>query len=80
MSARLHGKEIDPKAAYRVTTIDYLLGGNDGMSVLNEGSQVNSPQEAINNTRFIIMDYFREKQAKGIVVDAKVEGRIRVER
>ena len=80
VSARLHGKEIDPKAAYRVTTIDYLLGGNDGMSALNEGSQVNSPQDAINNTRFIIMDYFREKQAKGIVVDAKVEGRIRIDK
>ena len=24
-SARLHGKEIDPKASYRIATLDYLL-------------------------------------------------------
>ena len=77
VSARLHGQEIDPKADYRVTTIDYLLGGNDGMGALAEGSNVVSPQESRNNSRFIIMDYFRDKSAKGEVVDAKVEGRIR---
>lgn len=76
VSARLHGKEIDPEAEYRVTTIDYLLGGNDGMSALNEGHDVNSPQDASNNTRFIIMNYFKEKTAQGEVVDAKVENRI----
>ena len=76
LSARLNGKEIDPKADYRIATIDYLLGGNDGMSALNEGRDVKSPQEKKNNTRFIIMDYFKEKSAKGEVVDAKVEGRI----
>ncbi len=35
-----------------------------------------SPKEASNNTRYIIMDYFKEKAAKGEEVDAKVEGRI----
>jgi 2',3'-cyclic-nucleotide 2'-phosphodiesterase (5'-nucleotidase family) len=78
LSARLHGQEIDPKADYRVTTIDYLLGGNDGMSAMNEGRDVKSPQETSNNTRFIIMNYFKMKAAKGEEVDAKVEGRIKV--
>jgi 2',3'-cyclic-nucleotide 2'-phosphodiesterase (5'-nucleotidase family) len=79
VSARLNGQEIDPKADYRITTIDYLLGGNDGMTTLAKGTNVVSPQESRNNTRFIIMDYFREKAAKGEVVDSKVEGRIRIE-
>ena len=79
VSARLHGQEIDPQADYRVATIDYLLGGNDGMSAMNEGRDVKSPQEVRNNTRFIIMSYFKEKTAKGEVVDAKVEGRIKVQ-
>jgi 2',3'-cyclic-nucleotide 2'-phosphodiesterase (5'-nucleotidase family) len=78
LSARLHGAEIDPQASYRLTTIDYLLGGNDGMSALGEGTDVNSPQEVSNNTRFIIMNYFKEKAAHGEVVDAHVEGRIRI--
>ena len=79
VSARLYGQEIDPQADYRVATIDYLLGGNDGMSAMNEGRDVKSPQEVRNNTRFIIMSYFKEKTAKGEVVDAKVEGRIKVQ-
>lgn len=79
VSARLHGEEIDPKANYRVATIDYLIGGNDGMSALGEGHDLNSPQEKSNNTRFIIMNYFKQKATRGEAVDAQVEGRIRVE-
>lgn len=76
ISARLHGKEIDPKAEYRVTTINYLLEGNDGMPALREGKDVVSPEEASNNTRFLIMNYFKYKQSRGEIVDSKVEGRI----
>ena len=79
LSARLHGQEIDPQAEYRVATINYLLEGNDGIPSLRDGKDVVSPQEASNNTRFLIMNYFRDMQAKGIVVDSKVEGRIVIE-
>ena len=79
LSARLHGKEIDPQTEYRVATIDYLLGGNDGMSAMNEGRDIQSPQAVSNNTRFIIMNYFKEKAAKGEAVDAQVEGRIKIQ-
>lgn len=79
VSARLHGQEIDPQAEYRVATINYLLEGNDGIPSLRDGKDVVSPQEASNNTRFLIMNYFRDMQAKGIVVDSKVEGRIIIE-
>ena len=76
LSARLNDKEIDPKANYRIATIDYLLQGNDGMPALKKGKNVLSPQEESNNSRFIIMNYFKEKTAKGEVVQSKVEGRI----
>lgn len=79
VSARLNGQEIDPEGEYRLATIDYLLNGNDNLSVLSEGKDVNSPQDVKNNTRFIIMNYFKEKAAKGEAVDAKVEGRIVVQ-
>ena len=75
-SVRLYGKEIDPKAEYRVTTINYLLEGNDGMPALGEGTNVVAPEAASNNTRYLIMNYFRDKQARGEIVDSKVEGRI----
>ena len=75
-SVRLHGKEIDPKAEYRIATINYLIEGNDGMPSLREGTNVVAPDAASNNTRYLIMNYFRDKHAKGEVVDSKVEGRI----
>ena len=76
VSARLHGQEIDPKADYRVTTINYLLEGNDGLGAFTEGSDKVAPEDRSNNSRFLIMNYFRDKQARGEVVDAQVEGRI----
>jgi 2',3'-cyclic-nucleotide 2'-phosphodiesterase (5'-nucleotidase family) len=79
VSAKLHGQEIDPQAEYRVATLNYLLEGNDGMPAFLNGTNSVAPQEASNNTRFLIMNYFRDMQAKGIVVDAQVEGRIKVE-
>ena len=78
VSAKLHGQEIDPQAEYRITTLNYVLEGNDGMSAFLDGTNSVRPEEASNNTRFLIMNYFREMQAKGIVVDAQVEGRIKV--
>ena len=78
VSARLHGKEIDPKAEYRITTINYLLEGNDGMDAFTEGTNKVAPTEASNNTRYLIMNYFKDKHSRGEIVDAKVEGRIRI--
>ena len=79
VSARLHGQEIDPKAEYRLTTVNYLLEGNDGLTAFTEGTNKVAPSEASNNTRYLIMNYFKDKQSRGEVVDAKVEGRIRIE-
>ena len=49
------------------------------MTAFKKGTNVNSPQEKLNNTRFIIMNYFREFQQQGLEVDAQIEGRITVE-
>lgn len=79
VSARLNGEEIDPARSYRITTIDYLAQGNDGLTAFKAGTDLNSPKEDKNNSRYIIINYFREQQAKGLAVDAKVEGRVRIE-
>lgn len=75
VSASLNGQPIDPKGSYRITTIDYLVQGNDGLVAFKSGTDLVSPQEDENNARFIITDFFREMTRKGIVVDSKVEGR-----
>lgn len=76
ISAKINGKEIDPNATYRVTTIDYLAQGNDGLTAFKEKTNVNDPKGKENNARFVIMEYFKEKENKGEVVDSNVEGRI----
>jgi len=78
LSATISGQSIDPSRNYRIATIDYLLEGNDRMLAFRKGSNINSPQEAKNNTRFIIMDYFREQTRLGKVINAEIEGRITV--
>lgn len=79
-SASLNGKEIDPKRDYRIATLDYVAQGNDGMTAFKEKSRVNSPQDESNNFRYIIINYFREQTAQGKKVNARVEGRIKIEK
>ena len=78
VSARLNGEEIDPQREYRVVTLDYIVQGNDGMSAFKDGTNTVSPQEDKDNSRFLIMNYFKTFHAEGKEVDAKVEGRITV--
>ena len=76
VSATLNGQPIDPQKDYRITTIDYLLGGNDKLGALAKVRNVNAPKEKENNSRFVIMNYFRAEAAQGRAVDAQVEGRV----
>ena len=78
VSACLNGEEIDPQREYRAVTIDYIVQGNDGMSAFKDGTNTVSPQEDKDNSRFLIMNYFKAMHAAGKEVDAKVEGRITV--
>lgn len=79
VSATLNGAPIDPQKDYRVTTIDYLLGGTDKMTTFKKSRDVNAPKDVSNNMRFIIMNYFREMSKQGRIVDSKIEGRVTVE-
>lgn len=78
VSATLDGKEIDPQKDYRFATIDYLLGGTDKMSVFKKSKNIHSPQDKENNSRFVIMNYFREMMKQGGKVDSEIEGRVKV--
>ena len=79
VSARLNGQEIDPQRQYRAVTIDYIVQGNDGMPAFRDGTNLRSPQGELDNSRFLIMNYFKAMHAQGKVVDGKVEGRIRLQ-
>lgn len=76
VSVTINGEPIDASRDYRIATIDYLLGGTDKMEAFKKGRNVNSPQDVSNNTRFIIMNYFREQTKQGREVDSEIEGRV----
>ena len=44
--------------------------------VAMKGRDVKAPKEVDNNTRFIIMNYFREMSKQGKEVDSEIEGRV----
>ena len=75
-SATINGEPIAPAKNYRLTTIDYLLGGTDKLEALKKCRDVNAPKDASNNSRFVIMNYFRYMQKQGKEVDAQIEGRV----
>lgn len=79
-SATINGKAIDPAKEYRLTTIDYLLGGTDKMEAMKKCRNVNAPKDASNNSRFIIMNYFRDMLKQGKEVNAEIEGRVTVKK
>ena len=79
-SATINGEAIDPAKEYRLTTIDYLLGGTDKMEAMKKCRNVNAPKDASNNSRFIIMNYFRDMLKQGKEVSAEIEGRVTVKK
>ena len=79
VSATVNGEPVNPAREYRLATIDYLLGGTDKLEAFKKAFNINAPKEASNNSRFIIMNYFREQAKQGKIVDAQIEGRITIE-
>ena len=46
------------------------------MSAFEKHFNINSPSDESNDMRHIISNYFRTMEKNGIVVDAKIEGRV----
>jgi 2',3'-cyclic-nucleotide 2'-phosphodiesterase (5'-nucleotidase family) len=79
VSLTINGEPIDPQRDYRIASIDYLLGGTDKLEAFKKARNLDAPKETSNNTRFIIMNYFRETAKQSKEVDAEIEGRIIIE-
>ena len=75
LSLKINGEEVDPKRVYRIATLDYVAEGNDRMVAFKSKTDVKNPGGNKNNVRDLIIRYFKEASAKGIVIDANVEGR-----
>ncbi len=76
LDVTINGEAVDKDKTYRIATLDFVAQGNDNLYAFQKLSNLNSPQEEQNNIRYIIADYFLEKNAAGEKVSAEVEGRI----
>ena len=74
IDAKIGGKPIDKTASYRIATIDYLAEGNDGMTVLSEGTERTPYEEMV--LRQVATDYIKTFTDAGLPVTAAIEGRI----
>lgn len=78
-SASLNGKTIDPKAKYRIATIDFLAQGNDKMLAFKKKIDYVGFDDPEHNAREVLAKYFSYMKEHGIKVEPKVEGRVVVE-
>lgn len=74
LSATIGGKPIDPNKVYLVSTLDYVAEGNDKMPAFLKAKSKVFPEDA--TLRNLLMNYVMDCEKNGILVDAKVEGRI----
>ena len=79
-SATISGQPVEAERKYRIVTLDYVAQGNDKMVAFKKKTDMNSPQDELNNIRYIIMDYFKEQAAKGLKVSQQKEGRVIIEK
>jgi 5'-nucleotidase len=60
-SIRLNGRQVMPTDSVRVVTTDFLLGGGDGMAVLDESTD----RVAIGTDIEALVEYFRRNSPVG---------------
>ena len=76
VEALIGGREIDPGKVYNVTTIDFLLDGGDRIAIGALAEKVVLTRTLLKD---VMLDYVKECEAKGIVVDGATDGRVVME-
>ena len=74
VKATINGKKINPKKTYIVATIDYLANGGDYMTPMTRCKRLFVDTQKYGNH---ILEYVKQLQAKGKMIDAKDDVRIK---
>ena len=75
VDATVAGQAINPQAKYRIATLDYLAQGNDNLTTLAQGSNLNVSRYLL---RDLMVEYIKEQSAKGLKIKANCDGRITI--
>lgn len=78
VDATIGGEAIRDEQLYRVSTLDYLAEGNDGLGSFLKAEMRFCPEGA--TVRQIFLDYVKGKTAKGEKVTSLLDGRIEIKK
>lgn len=76
LSAKLHGKEINPNKTYKIATINYLAEGNDRMEAFKKAVKSDVKKELAQD---ILLNFIADETASGRHLTSALDGRIVVE-
>jgi 2',3'-cyclic-nucleotide 2'-phosphodiesterase (5'-nucleotidase family) len=75
VSATVDGKAIEPQKAYRIATLDYLSQGNDNLTTLAQGTDLEITGYLL---RDLMVEYIKNETANGRKISAACDGRITI--
>ena len=75
VDATVNGKAIEPQATYRIATLDYLAQGNDNLTTLAQGADLEVTKLLL---RDLMVEYIKKETANGRKISAACDGRITV--
>ena len=75
VDATVNGKTIEPQATYRIATLDYLAQGNDNLTTLAQGTDLEVTKLLL---RDLMVEYIKKETANGRKISAACDGRITV--
>ena len=75
VDATVNGKAIEPQATYRIATLDYLAQGNDNLTTLAQGADLEVTKLLL---RDLMVEYIKKETANGRKINATCDGRITV--
>ena len=79
VSATINGLPVDPARQYRIATLDYVSHGNDRLVAFkNSTDRHDISKEEGGLARDVLMRYIKERTAKGLPIEGKIEGRITI--
>jgi len=74
LEVTVNGQKLDPERLYKVATIDFLLGGGDGYSVLARGKPLIDAENG-QLTSAQLMAYIARLKTIDIAPDGRIEAR-----
>ena len=75
VDATVNGKAIEPQTTYRIATLDYLAQGNDNLTTLAQGADLEVTKLLL---RDLMVEYIKKETANGRKISAACDGRITV--